>query len=541
MSDPAAFLDAIRAEPDVDLHRLAFADWLDERGDPYADLIRVQCELAELDALEQTDDYTDADADRHAALEARERRLWMKHGAAWLAGCWHPRQFRRGFVDLLFCGPNHPHQAEWDQQPWTRLQLYTHTRTMPTWVEDVARLSNLERLRELTLSWWMRDQESPGVTPLTPDNSAAIVPLRQFSQLAGVEALAISSRLDPLAVIDLLGLTASSVPPAWQGLRRLRAQSDGTAFLTTLARSPLAGQLTGLEFQGHDEPPVRQPDRTIYQTTLLGPRLTRVSLNAELTGSLLLRPRLIREQLVNLNLFRPSPGWMEWLSGCISLHTLQLEDPVHPIGFEHLTARRLRRVSLCHGTVTDATMEGVKADLSWRGVRVLELHNNPSLGDAGVEALVESGVVSGLTSLDLMATAVRLPGVQALARNPDLRRLRHLRLAECDDDCLRALAASPNLPNLTTLSVHGGRDAFRRSYTMEGLLAVAESERFPHLTALLYTELPPGNNAPLLKCLLSGRLFVGGMYGLLGYDLAGQQEYAARAGSYRVDWPAFSA
>jgi uncharacterized protein (TIGR02996 family) len=44
-----AFLDEIRADPEDTIPRLIYADWLEENGDPLAELIRVQCELAELD------------------------------------------------------------------------------------------------------------------------------------------------------------------------------------------------------------------------------------------------------------------------------------------------------------------------------------------------------------------------------------------------------------------------------------------------------------------------------------------------------------
>ena len=50
MIDPQrqAFLDAIIAEPHEDVHRLVYADWIDERGEhERAALIRVQCEIAE--------------------------------------------------------------------------------------------------------------------------------------------------------------------------------------------------------------------------------------------------------------------------------------------------------------------------------------------------------------------------------------------------------------------------------------------------------------------------------------------------------------
>lgn len=50
LDEREAFLSAIFDEPDNDLPRLVFADWLEERGDPvWAELIRVQCEIGRLD------------------------------------------------------------------------------------------------------------------------------------------------------------------------------------------------------------------------------------------------------------------------------------------------------------------------------------------------------------------------------------------------------------------------------------------------------------------------------------------------------------
>lgn len=47
MTDHPGFLAAIIAEPDDDIHRFIYADWLDEHDQPErAELIRVQCALA---------------------------------------------------------------------------------------------------------------------------------------------------------------------------------------------------------------------------------------------------------------------------------------------------------------------------------------------------------------------------------------------------------------------------------------------------------------------------------------------------------------
>jgi uncharacterized protein (TIGR02996 family) len=69
-----AFLQAIRAEPDDDAHRLVYADWLDENGDPdRAEFIRVQCELARCPE----------GAERRSALAARAAELLAAHRLAW--------------------------------------------------------------------------------------------------------------------------------------------------------------------------------------------------------------------------------------------------------------------------------------------------------------------------------------------------------------------------------------------------------------------------------------------------------------------------
>lgn len=48
MNDEAAFLAAIAAAPGDPTPRLVYADWLEERGDPRAEFIRLQHQLADL-------------------------------------------------------------------------------------------------------------------------------------------------------------------------------------------------------------------------------------------------------------------------------------------------------------------------------------------------------------------------------------------------------------------------------------------------------------------------------------------------------------
>src|SRR5438093_654057 len=69
----AAFLAAIRNQPDDDLPRLVYADYLDERGDPRGEFIRLQIERPALPA----------DDSRRYELAAREHELLRAHEDQW--------------------------------------------------------------------------------------------------------------------------------------------------------------------------------------------------------------------------------------------------------------------------------------------------------------------------------------------------------------------------------------------------------------------------------------------------------------------------
>ena len=67
------FLEAIRAEPDDDAHRLVFADWLEDHGKPtWATLIRRQVKPRDPDGLfSSSDSWLTARAARHAGVETQ--------------------------------------------------------------------------------------------------------------------------------------------------------------------------------------------------------------------------------------------------------------------------------------------------------------------------------------------------------------------------------------------------------------------------------------------------------------------------------------
>src|SRR5215813_14910898 len=73
MANSNGFLEAIRAAPDDDGPRLVYADWLEERGDPRGEFIRIQCVL----------EHIADDAPERPDLEAREQELRAAHADTW--------------------------------------------------------------------------------------------------------------------------------------------------------------------------------------------------------------------------------------------------------------------------------------------------------------------------------------------------------------------------------------------------------------------------------------------------------------------------
>jgi carbon storage regulator len=68
-----AFVQAVVEEPGDAGLRLIFADWLEERGDPLGEFLRLRCRLARLAAGDP----------QRPGLEERARALWGQHGRAW--------------------------------------------------------------------------------------------------------------------------------------------------------------------------------------------------------------------------------------------------------------------------------------------------------------------------------------------------------------------------------------------------------------------------------------------------------------------------
>jgi uncharacterized protein (TIGR02996 family) len=189
MSDANALLDAIRAEPDDDLPRLAYADWLEEHDQAdRAAFIRLQCEAARLPAH---------DRQRRAREKAAEA-LLRPHKAEWFGLLW--KQFHSSKVKVS--------QLVLDRGFITELR--GDARVVLKCAADIERFAPV--LRRLEVKHTL---ESAG-------------PLLDLPLLRRVPELS-------LGRLDAAGLRLLVKHPGWKGLDRLGLDFEFSSTSETLA------------------------------------------------------------------------------------------------------------------------------------------------------------------------------------------------------------------------------------------------------------------------------------------------------------------
>lgn len=229
MNPEDAFLQAILETPDDAAPRLVYADWLEERGDPRAEFVKVQCALAGATADDQL---------RHA-LQVREKRLLARHAGDWCAPLGlDPDQceFRQGFVEAVEI-----HSDRFLERPEAPFRVAP--------VRQIHFLHATKRIRELV------DCHLLGkLTALDLSANA----LRD----QGAAALAASPHLSRLTALDLGGCEihqegAESLARArgLNGLRLLRLAGCGIgpAGLRAILESPGLERVTELDVRGNHQ------------------------------------------------------------------------------------------------------------------------------------------------------------------------------------------------------------------------------------------------------------------------------------------------
>jgi uncharacterized protein (TIGR02996 family) len=233
MLDLDALLAAVLADPQDDLPRLVYADWLEENGDEAgrarAEFIRIQIALAD-QAL---------DEERRPELEALERRLRKKYDRIWLGRLrdyLHAWAYQRGFLEHIALDASQllqHHDAFFASHPIQSVQLYNaHD---PRTLSRLGECSFLSRLHTLDCS-------------NNPVGSSVIRGLLESPWLNGLRRLRFN---DNLLGFDAVRCVAESPEMGGLTVLELRRNNLTDDSVYPLADSPWLAGLTLLDLRGN--------------------------------------------------------------------------------------------------------------------------------------------------------------------------------------------------------------------------------------------------------------------------------------------------
>jgi uncharacterized protein (TIGR02996 family) len=427
-----AFLRAIAEEPLEDAHRLALADWLEEKGhDERARFIRLQCEHDRLPDIPLA-------RRRHAEEIAA---LFKAHGAAWTAGLpecsyvtWNEAtNFRRGLLEHLTT--SHP-PADGD---YPRIFGAVDLRGMRT--AFYGPFCPREQTGEK--GFLARPYPSRLVSLFLPDAYAGdLRGLAAAPALAGLVHLGASgSYLDASAVRGMAEVFRLPALAALE-LSSSRIGDEGVRVLTagTMAANLRWLRLTGTRYRRRDD-----------RIGLPGIRALASS------------PAVARLEHLDVSENRAAAAGIESLAASpflANLSTLVLNYcNVGTRGAQALGSspflRRLTCLGLRSSGVRDEAVRILAASANLAGLAVLDLGDNRRFGEVGLGALGSSPHVSGLRALSLSGVPLTAGAVQALAESPNFASLEILDLSQTgmDGTAVKALVASPHLNNLAVLDL----------------------------------------------------------------------------------------
>ena len=461
---------AIVADADEDTPRLAYADWLDEHGDPdRAAFIRAQCRLADLSPAEP--DWIDL-REQQFELAARLKSRALGAAVPGIADIdFEPdlvddnrneESFHRGFPYFVGCIHG---GDDWTADETARVATEMGRLVRTTTVRGFdSVLVPLARLRELF--------DSPA-----------------FAQLTGASLGFSRADDEATASEDFYRLVATH--PTMRRVRHLFLYDGATAdALAELTKATALGAVRRLWVQSIDAPraAVERLTKAAWFRSVLHLRCRAVAdpTAAALVAGLGKLPHLHTLELPSLAGAAVAPlaaGKFPALARLVyggpgdSPHIKKLAAADFPAlaafeasgrglkstAFARLLKAnwfaRLRLLDLSANALGDTSVEALAAHPVARALRVLRLSNNP-LGAGARAALTRDGAFPELTTLDLSldtdqkATPAELAAFVAALATP---RLRHFNLSgwPLTDAGAKALAANPALAGLTRLSLRG--------------------------------------------------------------------------------------
>lgn len=467
-----ALVRQILDNPSDDAPRLLYADYLEERGDPRGEFIRLQCELARMSPFD----------DRWSACAARERRLLFRHGAEWSESS---QLLHRGFVTGL--DQYQPAGiAEWGPEDFGKHpieSIWFYYQEEPGWGKAFANCEFLKNLRTI----WIGGRSAA-------IEASDVFDMLASPHLAALEAFCITGDsmegLNEETFLEMIN-HGGPLPPGLQNLRALSLDLwcgepiMNDAGLEAVIESDLGSTLTRLSIA--EQSSLTVEGLNALAESSMWQRLLELDLGflKAVPDSFVpawkhsqlrrLRMRTLSDQFDKL--FLAAGQWGE-------LTHLDLRDTTIPLaGFrrfvEHEAFGRLQQLRLDE-PLSDEHIRLLAASPQAAGLRSLDLRQRMS-GYDGLIALSQSPWCNRLCELSI--NNVSPEGIRAFAKSENFSRL-HTFAFQSDDlgPCFDALAEASNLPALTNLSAY----ASTMKMGEESLPRLLAS---PHLRTLSYLDI----------------------------------------------------
>ena len=458
MATEAELFAAVLAYPDEDTPRLAFADFLDEQGDPAksdrAEFIRLQIEVE-----------NQGDAPRTPAQQRRLDELESEYREPWgptLPDEFESGAFRRGFVESVSCHPTA--FLEYGPELFTLAPIRrVRFQGEPEELAPIAGSPLFARIRSLSvggaklntaqLLYLLRSPHLRDLAALQSDRNNHDDDTA--AALAGCESLSALCELDLSnnRAITAAGARSIADGPHFGSLRTLNlfACDLGDDGFAAIARGRVLRALTtlnvglcGISPVGIDELAAGEVDRLCALDLSANPigagigvlarcnrlrslrnlRLVNCGLGPE--GAEHLGRSSAFDQLrtlwVTANNFGPDGAKALFGAGRFAeLWDLQLdEDAIGEVGaaaIANAAGDELCWLSLCNNGIGDAGATALAGSPRLRNLYHLNLYGN-DIGDAGAVALAQSPCLTNLGWLHIRNNPIGAVGAQALAESP---------------------------------------------------------------------------------------------------------------------------
>jgi uncharacterized protein (TIGR02996 family) len=456
------FIQEIRANPEDTIPRLIYADWLEENGDPLAELIRVQCELAE----------SGPGSDSYVELKRRQSELLVEHDKRVLQPLkkysLHHIDVARGFVESIrIDAPTLLKHASEIVSLIPGLCSMTIRKAKPHW-KKLLSLPELKHVPSLTFRAAGIDDEQL-IQLLNCKHLTNLVELDLSNNSITSKGACAIAECENLPNLQSLSLTRNPI------------RSVG---LNAICRSPLRRSLTKLHVQECD---INNIDRRLKQPL---PNLRELNIGRnrganDVLAGFLDSDRPLSSLDVSEMTFDP-----DVLSNCSLPNLRRLNVKGTELGSGGLAdilktaqiagLQQLEAVRCC----SDGRAGHKQfAESQLRNLRYLDISHN-SLSPTPIKTLASAGSLGQLRHLKLTNNRLTVEALESLLASglSQLKSLHLRRNDELDSRLLRMLAKRPDFATLTDLSI----DA-RLSTTITSVRAILKSKyRNPNLVVRVF-------------------------------------------------------